>query len=90
VVKVRDWSGAVQTSAARQITAKEIAPGEYALDLKEGESVLLSPGTARVVPIIEPVAQPAGETNIYGVKMGGALKGNQSWPERPGPEPIRR
>ncbi len=86
VLKVPDWTALPAVFAARRPLVKQTAAGEYQIDLRRGEQVLLAPQGTTPNPIIRPL--PASEQNIYGVKRGREIKGRQLWPERPIPTPT--
>ena len=85
VVKVPDWRGTPVATGARDFTMTEEAPGEFRIDLRRGEEVVLHPpGTKTPVPqVVRPL--PAERANPYGVKKGGELKGLQAYPDLPPP-----
>jgi hypothetical protein len=85
VLRVADWEGPLTLSGARQHTATEVAPGEWRVDLKKGETVLIHPQGIKAAPVITPLPVKAAEKNLYGVKKGGELKQQQTWPEVPLP-----
>jgi hypothetical protein len=83
VIKVPDWTGPLAVAAARKPEVTEIAPGEYRIDLRKGEEIMLRPAGAGTLPVIAPLSIKPEEANLYGVKRGKEIKGNQTWPERP-------
>ena len=48
ILRVPDWKGPLQISGIRVNTATELAPGEWRIDLKKGEQVLIHPRGAKV------------------------------------------
>jgi len=82
VLKVADWQEAVVAQAPREIAVRSLGSGEFAIDLKKGECILLSRAAA---PVSEAVvtAMPRAETerNPYGVRPDNQLKNYQSWPQ---------
>jgi len=86
VLKVPDWKGPIETAGARRMPAVEIAPGEYRIDLRKGEQVLLFPRGTSPSPVVRPLPIPPSEKNLYGFKRGGELKNRQTWPDRPLPK----
>lgn len=86
VIRVPDWKGPLQVTGSRLHTATETAPNEWRVDLKKGESVLIHPAGAKVIPVIAPLPVKPEEMNLYGVKKGGEIKQLQAWPEIPLPK----
>ena len=80
VVKVYDWTTAVQTGKGKKIAITKIAEGEFRIDLKVGEQIVLSSGVKEVEAIVNAVSHTTGEMNLYGVKKGKQLSKEQSWP----------
>lgn len=83
IVRVADWTGPVGARGARAFTVEPLAPGEFRVDLRRGETVLLFPRGTAPTAVIRPV--PSASANLYGVKLGGELKSAQVWPEPPSP-----
>jgi alpha-L-fucosidase 2 len=83
VLKVPDWRGPLTIRSARKLIGEEIAPGEYRLDLRRGETALLFPADTKPTPRIQPLPIAPAENNLYGVKQGGELKTPQFWTEPP-------
>jgi hypothetical protein len=86
VIRVPDWKGPLQVTGSRPHTATESAPGEWKVDLKKGENVLIHPAGTKVIPVIAPLPLEAEAMNLYGVKKGGEIKQIQAWPELPLPK----
>jgi hypothetical protein len=86
VIRVPDWKGPLQVTGSRPHTATETAPGEWKVDLKKGENVLIHPAGAKVTPVIAPLPVKPDEMNLYGVRKGGEIKKIQAWPELPLPK----
>jgi alpha-L-fucosidase 2 len=80
VVKVPNWTNAVQTGKGKKIPVSKIAQGEFKIDLKTGEEILLKSSENEINAEILPVACMKDEKNLYGVKKGKNLKNDQSWP----------
>jgi hypothetical protein len=81
-LKVLDWSGPLEVSGNRKFQVNTTSPGEYDIDLKAGEEVLLAPaGSGRKTAEVRPVSHPVGELNRFGVKQGEKVPTNQVWPE---------
>ncbi len=85
VLRVADWKGPLEISGARPHTATEIAAGEWRIDLKKGEQVLIHPQGAKVTPVVRALPLKDADKNLYGVKQGGHLKQEQAWPVPPLP-----
>ncbi|MEY2879206.1 MAG: hypothetical protein RLZZ15_1586 [Verrucomicrobiota bacterium] len=81
VVKIADWSAPPVATGARRFTLKQIAPGEFSLDLKKGETVRLSPPGTAPDFTAAPVAPTTGRANFYGVKIGEKIPTTHVWPE---------
>ena len=84
-LKVTDWQGPLALSGNRAHDAREIAPGEWSIDLRKGEQVLIHPRGTEAIPVIRPLPINPADKNIYGVKKGKHLKREQIWPEVPLP-----
>lgn len=80
VVKVPDWTTAVQTGNGKKIPVSKIAEGEFSIDLKAGDEIVLSPGSNGTKTLVKPVSHAPNELNLYGVKKGKQLLKDQSWP----------
>ncbi|MCX6327812.1 MAG: hypothetical protein NT144_14390 [Bacteroidia bacterium] len=80
VVKIPGWTTAQQTGKGNKIPVTRIAEGEFRIDLKAEDEVVLSSGAEKIKTIIKPLAHPSVETNLYGVKKGQQLPIDQSWP----------
>jgi hypothetical protein len=83
VIKVPDWIGPLDVRAVRPPEVTPLGPGEYRVDLRKGEDVVLFPrGRPRPV-VVRPLPSAEGLANLYGVKRGGELRTEQVWPEPP-------
>ena len=80
VVKVPDWKTAVQTGKGMKTAINKISEGEFRIDLKAGEEIVLSSEVKNVETIVNEVSHINGEINLYGVKNGKQLTRDQSWP----------
>lgn len=78
-LKVPDWSGALQATGKRVPTVVETSPGDYTIDLRAGESVLLRRRGSSPAAIVTAGRRPDAALNPYGVKAGGSLPTDQSW-----------
>ena len=83
ILKVSDWSGPLTARRGRIPEIVESSPGEYRIDLKKGEEVVLFPEGKEVQPVVRSHIHPKDSQNPYGVKRGGEIKADQSWPESP-------
>ncbi|MBC8011681.1 MAG: hypothetical protein H7067_16475 [Burkholderiales bacterium] len=84
VVRIADWTGPVEARGARDFTVEPLAPGDYRVDLRRGETVLLFPrDRAPATAVVRALPAAADSANPYGVKRGGELKSAQVWPEPP-------
>lgn len=90
VLKVPDWNGALEARATRPPEIKVLGPGEYLVDLRKGEHVVLFPRGRVVSPVTKAVSSASGLANPFGVKRGGELKTQQTWTEPPVPAPAAR
>jgi hypothetical protein len=80
VVKVPDWATAVQMTKGKQIQVTRIAEGEFRIDLKAGDEVILTSGIKATKSVVKAISHSLGELNLYGVKKGKQLPKNQDWP----------
>jgi alpha-L-fucosidase 2 len=80
LVKIPDWTNAVQMGKGGKIPVSKIAEGEFIIDLKSGEEILLKSSENEINAEVNPVDRMKDEKNIYGVKKGRNLKNDQSWP----------
>jgi hypothetical protein len=80
IVKVPGWGNAVQAGKGKKISVRKIADGEFRIDIKAGESILLKASATNASVSVLPVVHHEGIKNIYGVKKGRNLKSDQSWP----------
>ncbi len=88
VLKVPDWSGSLEVLAARPPGITVLGPGEYRVDLRKGEHVVLFPRGRVVSTLVKAISTASGSTNPFGVKRGGELKTRQAWPDPPVPAPA--
>lgn len=64
-VVVPGWQN---TAGNRNMRIEKIKDGEFKLDLKKGESVVIGPGSSRTKPVVEPVEHAMGKANYFGIK----------------------
>lgn len=69
VLKVLDWTQAIQISNGKKIEIVKNTDGEFVIDLKKGESILLS-STKIKKTLLKPIKHAKGDANYYGVKKG--------------------
>ncbi len=79
VLKTIDWTTAVQVKGTRKFKISPLGNGEFAIDLKAGEEILLSPRSGFGKAMIAPINHPAAEKNNYGVKKGKNMPGGRDW-----------
>ena len=80
VLKIPDWTAVSQTGESKKIEVTKIGEGEFKINLKAGDEIVLSSESAKIKSIVKPVAHPVSELNLYGVKGGEQLPKDQSWP----------
>ena len=83
VLKVPDWSGPLEVVSGPKQELKESAPGEYTIALKKGERITLRPAGSQAEVVVRPLARPADKNHPYGLKKGGSLPPNMSFPFPP-------
>ena len=81
VVRVADWQGGIEVRGAREYRVTQAGAGEWEIDLKRGESILIHPQGKDIVPVVSPNPIAEADRNLYGVKKGGQLKEIQAWKE---------
>lgn len=79
VLKVLDWENAYQISKGKQNKIVKIAENEFSIDLKKGDSILLS-NNKEIKATIEPIYHVKTEVNQYGVKKGMNFKEYMEYP----------
>ena len=83
VVKVDDWKTVVPVARGqREFAVKTVAPGEFSIDLKQGERVILSASDQQGDFIVRSIPHPAAESNRFGVKAGDVVPLTHVWPEQ--------
>jgi len=80
IVKVNDWSKMVSADKNIRITKTSVS-GEFKVELKKGQEVVLLPTLSTNLLTIAPVQNDKTFFNSYGVKKGQQLKGDQFWEE---------
>lgn len=79
VVKVPDWTNAVQINRGKRFRITRSAEGEFRIELKAGEELVLSSGVKKGKSVVQAITHPSEELNLYGVKRGKQLPKNQDW-----------
>lgn len=74
VLKVLDWEDAFQEVDGKRVKVVKNPENEFVIDVKKGETVLLTSQEKTSGIKITPVEHPKSEINRYGVKKGGNLK----------------
>jgi hypothetical protein len=77
IVKINDWKSAFCKDKKNIVS---LGNGEFKVDLKAGEELVLFNQTSNSKAAIGPVGHLTDEKNIYGVKMGKQLPKDQNWP----------
>jgi hypothetical protein len=80
MIKVTDWEGQPFVKGRRSFSVVEGTQGEYQIDLKKGEEILLSQSEAQDFMVVREL--PSESKNPYGVKRGKQLEEKQFWPEK--------
>ncbi len=74
ILKVPEWTKAIQIGGNDKMSITKIADGEFSIDLKKGQKIVLLPNSKKEKTIIEAIKHPADETNYFGVKKGAKRK----------------
>ena len=78
ILKVLDWSTVKQISGEKPIKITKIAEGEFVIDLKKGDEIILASVDTKVSPQIQVVGNFDGE-HYFGVKKAMNLKKDFSY-----------
>jgi hypothetical protein len=81
IIKVRDWDKAFQIDGGRKISIKSLGDGEFVVDLKAGEEIVLAPERNPGKLFLKSVRNPTADHNLYGIRKGRNLKTRMEWPE---------
>jgi hypothetical protein len=73
VLKVLDWSDAVQIGKRNKISIKKISENEFFIDLKKGETIVLVDNKSNKIEL-KSIEHSNSEIHQYGVKKGESLK----------------
>ena len=79
LVKIPGWATAVQISKGNKFPITKIAEGEFRIDLKADDEIVLSASAGTTITMIKPLTHPPVDANLYGVKKGQQLLEDQSW-----------
>jgi hypothetical protein len=83
IVQLPDIADVSQISKGRKIDIKKLGNGDYAIDLKKGESITIA-ANAKVKAVPE-LLKPSNDAdrNLYGVKLGKGLERIMEWQMEP-------
>lgn len=81
VIKIPGWEKAHQVGGERKVNLKALGNGEFLIDLKAGEEIVLASQRKPGKLVLRPLTNPASEYNLYGIRKGGNLKKKMVWPE---------
>ncbi|MBP0903870.1 glycoside hydrolase family 95-like protein [Mariniflexile gromovii] len=70
ILNVPDWNTATQVSGGEQVKITKIADGEFEINLKKGQEIILAQSEDIIQPKLNPLQHHATEINLYGVKKG--------------------
>jgi hypothetical protein len=73
-IKVPSWNQVVQISKGRKIAITKIADGEFSIDLKKDEKIILASDITKDIPTLNLISHPDNEKNYFGVKKGAERK----------------
>jgi len=79
-VKIPGWTQIVPVKNDHQVLITTLPNNEFSVDLKANEEILLVESTTKKVAPVEPIKNTTFSKNLYGVKKGKHLNGDQSWP----------
>jgi alpha-L-fucosidase 2 len=85
VVKVPDWTTVPTLISSRPLALETIAPGEYRLDLRRGETVLLRAPDFEGPALLQPLPVATDKANPFGLTAATRVARDPSWPEPPLP-----
>jgi hypothetical protein len=80
ILKVPGWENAFQASKGKRIAIVKEASGEFRVDLRKGEEIILVPSPHSDRIKVRIISHAPFESNPYGIKKGGQLPSDQSWP----------
>lgn len=80
VLKVMNWTDAIQISKKNKITIEKISENEFSIDLKKGETILLVEKEKLNTIEMNSIKHLKKEINQYGVKKGKSLKEIMEYP----------
>ncbi|MBP0903833.1 glycoside hydrolase family 95-like protein [Mariniflexile gromovii] len=73
-IKVPGWSQVKQVSKGRKLKITKIADGEFTIDLKKGEKIILASDDYVDTPTLNLISHPDNDKNYFGVKKGAERK----------------
>jgi alpha-L-fucosidase 2 len=74
IVKVPDWNSALSKDKIQKNMVTKIADGEFRVDLKAGQEIVLVPEFFTGKAVIEQIKHKESDKNSWGVKKGMSLK----------------
>lgn len=81
VLKVPDWDEGIVAQSERPADVRSLGGGEFAIDLRRGERILLSPASAPVdQAVVAAIPRREDARNPFGVRPENQLEENQSSP----------
>jgi len=80
ILKIPGWQSAFQGSRGKGIPVLKVAAGEFRVDLQKGEEIILVPSPHSDRIKVSMISHAPSEWNPYGIKKGGQLPSDQSWP----------
>jgi len=79
ILKIPDWTNACQINNENKFKVTKIAEGEFKINLKIGDEIILTQKDEKVKAVIKPIAHASELKNQYGVKIGKQMPEDQSW-----------
>lgn len=79
-IKVPGWNQAVQISKGKKVKIIKITDGEFSVDLKKGEEIVLSSDSNIGSPTLKLISHPDNEKKYFGVKKGANRKSLLEYP----------
>lgn len=81
IVKIPDWEKAYQPKGKPRYKITKVAEGEFKINLKKGDEILLLPSKAKTDTILQAIDTPEEEHNLFGVLKGQLMDFEQVWIE---------
>lgn len=85
VVKVPDWTATPTVVSNRKLALETLAPGEYRLELRRGETALLRASGFSGPAVVSPLPVADEKANPFGLTAATRASRDPSWPEPPIP-----